>query len=118
MGLEVDDNQYDVTKGNISKRDVMELIYVPVAIILFFAAKHLIVANITDESLLKKAEMQVFLCLWGLFHICASRIMSFLYNLGRIIMPVTRLRAPKATPRRLKTLGAVVIAISIILLLL
>jgi len=113
MGLEAEDNEYDVRKGIMSKRDVMEFIYVPLAIVLFFTAQHLIVENIADERLLKKTEVQVFTIVWGLFHICASRVMSYLYNIQRIIIPI----APKATPRRLKILGAVVIAISIISLL-
>jgi hypothetical protein len=119
MNIELNNNnnEYDITKGGITRKDLMELYYVPILLAAYFIAIYVIKKNISDAILLKKIEMSIFFLSFGLFHILARHILSYAYNMQRIIARQIAVPTPLATPRRLLIVGVIAILMSIISLL-
>ena len=60
----------------------------------------------------KKLEIVLFFSLLGLFHILASNILSFLYNLRTFMFPFLKRPLIEINPRSIKIIGIVLIIIS------
>ena len=101
----------DKNSLEINKKTLLELLWFPVfgLIWLFFELK--IKHVITEKVYLEKIEFFIGWATFGLLHILASNILSFLYNLNRYIIPFS----PLVTPKRLKILGGIIVAGSVIL---
>jgi len=101
----------------INKRVWLELFWFPV-IGAVWLLLHLNIENIVgNKAHLEQIEFLVGWIMFGLVHVLASNILSFLYNLQRRIMPFSFLKPPLATPKRLKILGGIIMAVSVILMI-
>jgi hypothetical protein len=96
----------------VNKKILLEFLWFPVFGFgwLFFEIniKHMLHGKATIENY----EFLLGSVSFGLLHILASNALSFLYNLSRHILPF--LKPPLATPRRLKIIGLVIIAGSLL----
>jgi hypothetical protein len=95
------------------KKRLLEIIYFPIFIMVFFAFQLKIKPEFADKELAETTEFVVIAVTFGLLHILASNILSYLYNLQRCIMPLRLV--PLATSKRLKVLGSLTIVIGIAL---
>lgn len=98
---------------NFPRKRLVEIIYIPIFILLFIVfelkAKHVFLNNAIDESI----QPGIIAILFGLLHILASNILSYLYNLQRIIIPFRVV--PLATSRRLKFLGGIITVVGVVI---
>jgi hypothetical protein len=98
----------------ITKKDLLELLYFPLLAVLYFCLWYK-TQYISDANLRERIILMSDLFLFGMLHILASNILSFLYNLSKEIPYLGRL-APTATPKRLKIIGSILVAISFVIL--
>ena len=103
-----EDIDYDVRKRNIGKREALELCYLPLLISIYFAVNYLMHNIMTAEYRLARADSHLLIFLFGLFHVLASIILSFFYNLGRVLVPGAAVWVPTATPTRLRIFGGLI----------
>ena len=103
--------KYEDSNFKIKPGKFLEILYLPIFAILFFIFEFKIKANFINEEIADKIEFACIAFLIGLIHFFASNVLSYLYNLQRIITPF--LFPPIATPKRLKIIGGSITIISI-----
>ncbi len=97
-----------------NKKDLKEIYYIIVVAILFFIFEFKFKRYFNDEKKLLNAEFYTALLLFGLLHILASNILTYLYNLRTVMMPFLKPPIISITPRKLKILGGALMIASIL----
>ncbi len=92
------------------QKGIIEFIYFPIAILIYLIYKTKKV--VINDSLDGENEIYIILSLVALLHILASNVLSYLYNLQYAILPFNF--APRATPKRLKIIGIIVMVICVL----
>ena len=96
----------------MQKKHLWELLYIPIFFTLFFVIKSKLKQRVVTIEEFKKIEIVLFFSLLGLFHILASNILSFLYNLRTFIFPFFKRPLLEINARNIKIIGAILIIIS------
>ena len=96
---------YQEILSEIQRKHLFELTYILAILVTFLAVQFVAGKNVPGV-------IQIFTLpfAFGLIHILASNILSFLYNLNWVIFPF----APKVTPRLLKIIGSLILVIGIV----
>ncbi len=89
-----------------------EIIYFPIFAILFFIFEFQIIHLNGLQEIFQKYEFQFIFSFFGLFHILASNILAYLYNLQRTTLFIRFL--PMSTPKRLRIFGCLLIIASLL----
>ena len=97
----------------ITKRDLLELLFFPLLAVLYFCVWYK-TQYISDTNLRERIISMSEWFFFGMLHILASNILSFLYNLSKEIPYLGRL-GPTATPKRLKIIGSISVIISFVI---
>ena len=97
------EDKYNQIISELRKNNLYELFYIPLLVIAI-----IIVKMIGGKEMFDQYDTVIFLLAFGLFHVFASNILSFLYNLNWVISPI----ALKASPKVLKIVGMIITGIS------
>lgn len=106
-------NSNDQEFRELSRSELLEFLYFPVFFALFFLLQYYVIEVIPENKYADRLESFGGVALFGLLHVLASNILSFLYNLQGYVMPIRALRMPRATSKFLKLLGGGLLAFSV-----
>lgn len=101
---------YEKGETRLSGKFFFEIVYFPVFGISFLLLEFGIIKLNGLEKFYQEYELTILFFFLGLFHVLASNVLSFLYNLQRITPFFLFL--PIATPRGLKLFGCTIIVVS------
>lgn len=97
----------------LARKHLIELIYLPIVAVLFFLFEFKIKSIISDHKFADRIGFAFIAFLIGILHLLSSNILSYMYNLQRIITPF--LFPPIATSKRVKILGCIIVLASIVM---
>ena len=101
--------------SDIERKELFELLYLPVAFILILVLEFKIIPEMrnTHHPFASKIAFIAFLSIFGVTHILARNILSYLYNMQKAVVPF----APRATPKINVIIGSVCLMVSVIVLI-
>jgi hypothetical protein len=105
----------DDKESKLPKRHFKELLYVPIFLIFFFLFEFKLKQSIVAAAALQEeVEVLFVFTILGLFHVVASNVLAFLYNLRTLMLPFSKRPRIEITARNIKALGIILVFISVI----
>jgi hypothetical protein len=99
------EERYLQVLSEFQRKHLFELFYIPAILVAF-----LVVGLIAGKNVHENFHILTIPFAFGLVHILAGNILSFMYNLNWVIFPF----APKATPKMLKFISGLVLVITVV----
>jgi hypothetical protein len=98
----------------LSSRHLKDVIYLILCFILFFLIRVKVKQFVSDEQLQTKVEAAAFFSLFGLLHIFANNLLSFLYDMRSALSPFKKPFLVEITPKNIRIVGIILLVISLI----